>query len=246
LGVGGGIVIVPVLFHVFRILGFEPGISMQVAVGTSLATIIPTAISSARSHARRGAVDRSVLRAWGPAIVAGAAAGTIFASSVKGLILTAIFGVFALFVAANLLFHREGQARWSGLPGTLGNQAIGFAIGAISAVMGIGGGTVSIPIMSACRFPIRQAVGTASALGLIIAVPGTIGMMLGGLGVAGRPPGCIGFVSLAGFALIAPTTILVAPLGARTAHAIKPMLLRYAFALFLSITGLRMLFAALA
>lgn len=241
LGVGGGIVIVPVLFHLFGALGFDEAVRMHVAVGTSLATIIPTSISSSRSHYRRGGIDFDLLLAWGPWIFAGALTGALVSSSVKGPVLTGVFAVVALIVSANMAFRPEGTAFAKNLPGLALRLPIAFSIGGVSAMMGIGGGTLSVPALSAFSYPIRRAVGTAAAIGLIIALPGAIGFAFSGMDVAGRPPGTFGYVNLIGFALIVPMTVLAAPVGARIAHAVNPTRLRQFFALFLFLTALKML-----
>lgn len=240
LGVGGGIVIVPVLFNLFPFLGIDESVRMHLAVGTSLATIIPTSIMSARAHDRRGSLDRALLKSWGPAVFAGVVAGTVLGAGARGEVLTAVFAVVALAVAANMAFRREGMVVADSLPAGLKRHLMGLVVGGFSVVMGIGGGTLSVPILTAFSYPIRRAVGTAAALGFVIAVPGTIGFILAGLGVPDRPPGSLGYVNLIGFGLIVPATMLTAPLGARIAHAISPPLLRKAFALFLLLTSLRM------
>ncbi len=245
LGVGGGIVIVPVLFHMFSVFGVDENARMHVAVGTSLATIIPTSIASLRAHAKRGAVDAGLLRALGPAVLAGVVVGTAVAGIVRGNVLTAIFAVVALAVAVNMAFGMERTQIRDGLPSGWRKLLIGGVIGGISSMMGIGGGSLSVPVLSACRYPIRTAVGTAAAIGLIIALPGAIGFVVTGSGVDGRPSGSLGYVNLIGFALIAPTTMLAAPWGARIAHAVRPDLLRKAFAVFLCLTSLRMIYGLL-
>jgi uncharacterized membrane protein YfcA len=242
LGVGGGIVIVPVLFHVFGVLGIDESVRMHMAVGTSLSTIIPTSIVSTRSHYRRGAVDIALLKAWALAIFAGVAVGTAIGGSVKGSVLTLVFAVVALAVAAHMAFRQEGHHFRDTLPTGAAKAAIGATIGCISAMMGIGGGTLTVPTLSACSYPIRRAVGTAAAIGLIISIPGTIGFTLAGLGVADRPPASFGYVSLIGFALLTPTTMLAAPWGAKLAHTIPPQALRWAFAVFLALTSARMIY----
>jgi uncharacterized membrane protein YfcA len=231
---------VPVLFHLFSLVDIDAAVRMHLAVGTSLATIVPTSIVSARAHHRRDAVDLALLRVWGPAIFAGTVAGTLIAGMVRGWVLTAIFAVVALAVAGNMAFRPEGSRLSDRLPSGLPLGALGVIVGAVSALMGIGGGTLSVPILSACSYPIRRAVGTASAIGLIIAVPGAIGFALAGLGVPDRPPFSLGYISLLGLAVIAPATIVSAPWGAQIAHAVPPRVLRGAFAFFLLLTSLRM------
>ncbi len=245
LGVGGGIVVVPVLFQVFTLLGVDEAVRMHLAVGTSLAVIIPTSISSARSHYRRGSVDVPVLKSWGPLVLLGVVLGTALASAVVGDVLSGVFAVVALLVAARMTFHPESvSVSERPLPRPV-MWAIGLVIGMISAMMGIGGGSLSVPALTLCRFSIRRAVGTASAIGLIIAVPGAIGFMAAGSDVPALPPFSIGYVSVIGFACIVPATIATAPLGARIAHAINPVWLRRAFALFLFATSVRMFVALL-
>ncbi len=241
LGVGGGIVIVPVLFQLFTVIGIDPAIKMHLAVGTSLATIIPTSVVSARSHHRKGAVDVPLLRAWTAPVFFGVLAGTAIAGYVGGSALTAIFAVVALAVAANMAFRPEGSHLRTDLPPFRWQVPIAALIGGLSAMMGIGGGTLTVPTLSLCSYPIRKAVGTAAAIGLVIAVPGTVGFVLAGLDAPNLPPFSVGYANLLGFALIVPAATLSAPWGARLAHKIKPVLLRRAFALFLFLTSAKML-----
>ncbi|MEO5373484.1 MAG: sulfite exporter TauE/SafE family protein [Alphaproteobacteria bacterium] len=242
LGVGGGIVIVPVLYHVFTELGIDEAVRMHVAVGTSLATIVPTAVVSARSHRRRGAVDGDLLRTWGPAILVGVLVGTVAGGAVKGPVLTGVFAVVALLVAAHMAFAPEGRVLAARLPGPGVGMPLAAAIGGISVMMGIGGGTLSVPILTTFSYPMRRAVGTASAIGLIIGIPGAIGFAWSGLGVADRPPWSLGYVNLLGFVLLVPMTMLAAPWGARLAHTINPRLLRRVFSFFLFLTAMRMMY----
>ncbi len=241
LGVGGGIVIVPVLFYVLSALGVDDAVKMHIAVGTSLSTIIFTSASSVRAHYKRGAVDFDLLRSWGPPILVGVLVGTLIASISTGPLLTTIFGVLALVVATYMAFSRPDWRLSDHLPTGILNNAIAALIGALSAMMGIGGGTFSVPTLSLCGYPIHRAVGTAAAIGFIIGVPGAIGMMISGWGRAELPPLSLGFVSLAGLILILPTSMLTAPLGARAAHALPVRWLKLAFAVFLAATGIRML-----
>lgn len=243
LGVGGGIVIVPVLYHIFTGLGIDEAVRMHVAVGTSLATIIPTAISSSRAHRRRGSIDDALLKSWAPSIFVGVVMASAWGSQAKGWVLTAIFAVVALGVAANMTLRREGWTIAPALPDGAPRHALGAVIGGLSALMGIGGGTLSVPVLSACAYPIHRAVGTASAIGLVIAIPGTIGFLINGLDVPGRPPLSLGYLSLPGLLLITPTTVLMAPYGVKLAHILNGPRLRGVFALFLFLTSLRMIWA---
>ena len=242
IGVGGGIIVVPALYHVFGRLGVDPAVRQHVAVATSLATVAVTAFRSARSHHERGSVDTQLLAAWWPAIVGGSIAGTALVAALGGRTLTGLFGVIALLVALHMAFWRESWRIASAPPAGLVRLPLAFAIGLVSVMMGLGGGTVGVPTLTLLGVPMRRAIGTAAGLGSAIAVPGAIGLALAGIGVAGRPPGSLGYLNVLGFALIAPTTWLTAPLGARFAHAVSQRTLRRGFAFFLGLVALRMLF----
>lgn len=246
LGVGGGIVLVPVMFHVFTGIGIDPAIKMHLAVGTSLATIIPTSFISARGHWRRGSVDTGLLRAWSPAVLAGVLIGGVLAGRLQGAGLTGFFAVVALIVALHMAFAPAGLRVADGPPRGLGRHLIAAVIGAVSALMGIGGGTLSVPILSAFNYPILRAVGTASALGLVISIPGAAAFVISGIGVSNLPALSLGYVSLIGFALIVPATLIMAPLGVRLAHGVSTRKLRLAFALFLALTSVRMFYSLFA
>ena len=180
LGVGGGIVIVPALDLALTLAGVEPAVALHVAVATSMATIVPTSISSSRSHARRGAIDGAVVRRWSLPIVVGAFAGSLFASSVDARVLSGVFGVVALLAALKMVLPLDGVVLRQGLPAGLGGASIPASIGAISAMMGIGGGTLTVPAMTLCGEPVHKAVGTAALLGLWISVPGDHRLPAGG------------------------------------------------------------------
>ena len=241
LGVGGGIVSVPVMFTAFSIIGIPEAVRMHIAVATSLAAIVPTAFVSARSHHARGAVDGALLRRWAPVMFLGACLGVAIAGMVRGPVLSAVFAAGALGVALYMLWQAEPEEDTPmRLPPAPVQAGLAGTIGTVSAMMGIGGGTFSVPVLRAFAYPIRRAVGTAAAFGMVIAVPAAIGYVIAGLGAAGRPPLSLGYVSLPGLALLVPMTTLAAPWGARLAHAIRPELLRRAFALFLLLTALKM------
>jgi uncharacterized membrane protein YfcA len=245
LGVGGGIVIVPVLFWVFGLLALPAATSMHLAVGSSLATIVATSWASMRAHRRRGNVDEPLLRLWAPAIFVGAAIGGMAAKFIDGNGLRLIFGVIALLVAINMALPRQLEVADSLPASKLANRAIAAVIGLFSALMGTGGGTLSVPTLSAFSYPIHRAVGTASVIGMVIAAPAVAGFIWSGLGVAGRPPLSLGFVSLPAVALIFPMTMTMAPLGVRLAHRLNQRRLKIAFAVFLFITAVRMLYTVI-
>ena len=240
LGVGGGIVIVPILYNVFSAIGVAEEVRMHLAVGTSLATIIPTSIRSLRSHARKGAVDWDLLKAWGPGLCVGVILGSVLAGFVDGKLLAGVFATVALIVALNMAFGRKDWRISDEPPRGPVRDAMTGAIGAVSAMMGIGGGTLGVPIMTLLGYSVQRAVATSSGLGLIISIPGAIGFMIAGLGDDQLPPASVGYVSLLGFILITPMTVLAAPLGVRWAHALPQKRLAQAFAFFLAVTALRM------
>lgn len=246
LGVGGGIVIVPVLYHLFTLLGIDESVRMHVTVGTSLATIIPTSIMSSRAHRKRGSLDPILLRKLIPSVVVGVLIGSVLSGFLSGKVLTAVFAVMALLVAVNMAFKRDGLAVRDGLPGPLGTSLMGGAIGGISTLMGIGGGTLSVPILNAFNTPIHTAVGTGATLGMVISFPGALAFLVNGWGMPNLPPASLGYVNLLGMALIVPATMATTSWGARLAHSIDAKRLRQVFALFLAITSIRMFYGLMA
>ena len=233
-GVGGGAVIVPVLASLFEHLGAAKGFEMQLAVGTSLAIIIPTSIRSLAAHRARGAVDMSVLKAWAPGVVVGCVIGAAAASLFRSEWLKGIFAAFAFLMSLRLLFAKASWTISDELPGAIGMTGYGLFIGLISALMGIGGGTYGSLIMTLHNRPIHQAIATSAGLGAIIAIPGAISFVVAGLPhQAELPPLSLGFVSLIGIALMAPVSTLVAPIGVRLAHGLTKRKLEIGFGLFL-------------
>jgi uncharacterized membrane protein YfcA len=245
LGVGGGIVIVPVLYHLFTLLGIDESVRMHAAVGTSLATIIPTSIMSSRAHRKRGSLDMALIKRLMPSVIVGVIVGSVASRFLSGASLTAVFASIALLVAINMTFKRDGFAVADGLPGTAGTALLGSGIGGVSTLMGIGGGTLSVPILNALRVPMHTAVGTGAMLGTFISVPGALAFVLNGLDVPLRPPFSLGHVNLLGFALIVPATLATTGWGAKLAHAINAKRLRQVFAAFLALTAARMFYGLL-
>jgi uncharacterized membrane protein YfcA len=240
LGVGGGIIMVPVLYSVFGLLGVDEAVRMHMSVGTSLAAMIPTSIRSALAHRAKGAVDEAMFRRWLPGVALGVLFGALTASFLKGPVLMTVFAAFALLIAVYMAFGKDSWRVASELPGRLGQTVMAFMIAGVSVMMGIGGGTFTVPALTLFGYPIHRAVGTAAAVGVLIAVPGAIGFVLGGLGEAGRPPGSLGFANAIGVLCLVPTTLLAAPWGVALAHRLERRWLRLAFAGFLAATGLRM------
>ena len=241
LGVGGGIVIVPVLFFLFQSYGVSADSAMLIATASSLATIIPTSLSSIRSHQRKGNVDFALLKRWAPRILIGVLAGSFLVTRVEGTWLTGLFGVIATLSALNMLFRTGKSALFPSLPGPAGQSAMAASIGFFSSMVGIGGGTLSVPMLTLCNYPAHKAVGTAAAIGLIISLPGALTMLLLGSTPGDAPAGTIGLVNLASLVCIVPLTVLCAPLGASLAAKLDPIKLKKVFAVVLLITGLRML-----
>ena len=245
LGVGGGIIIVPVLDTALGWLGVDVAVRMPVAVATSLATIIPTSIASTRAHLKRGAVDLDLARRWAPAVVAGAIAGSALASRAHTALLTGLFGTVAALVAVKMLLPLENFSLRKEVPRGAASYLIPACIGAISCMMGIGGGTLTVPTLTLLNQPVHRAVGTSNLLGLAIGIPGTISYLLATPRLGHTPLGTIGLVNLIGFALITPTTVLAAPLGARIAHGMSRRALSATFGMFLALVAARMLYRTL-
>lgn len=242
LGVGGGIIIVPALFFAFSYAGVNDDLRMHLAVGTSLGTMTVTATRSFLAHHRHGAADLTILRSWMLPVTLAAAAGGIASRAIDPLALTTLFGVIALIMATLILCTGDTLQWRKTLPPEPANSLIAAAIGALSSLMGIGGGTFSIALLTLCGKPIHQAIGTSSGLGILISVPGTIGFIIAGFGVADLPRGSLGYVNLIGCLLLIPITVIMAPLGAALTHRMKRQTLTRFFAIFLGCVAIRMLF----
>lgn len=239
-GIGGGAVIVPVLYEVFRILGVPDEVRMQLCVGTSLAIIIPTTIRSYVTHRAKGAVLHEVVRAWSLPAVIGVAAGSITAAFAPSAVFKLAFVAIATFVGGKFLFGRDTWRVASELPGRAAMIAYGLLVGLASSLMGVSGGSVSNIVQTLHGTPIHNAVATSAGLGVPITIAGTLGYMLAGLPQQPLlPPLSIGFVSLIGVAIMAPVSTLTASYGARLAHATPKRRLEIAFGLFLLLVAAR-------
>ncbi len=246
LGIGGGALIVPVLVIVFEGQGVNPEVIMHSALGTSLATIVFTAISSITAHHRRGAVDWAIFRRIAPGIVAGTLLGSAVADALSSRVLQMMFVVFMFAVAAQMsrgTMTTAAHARH--LPGRVGMSIAGGIIGIASALFGIGGGSMSVPFMTWCGVAAKRAVATSAAIGLPIAVSGAVGYIVTGWSTPGLPPYSVGYVALPAFAGIVVASALAAPFGARLAHRLSDAMLRRIFALFVALLSLRMLWGLL-
>lgn len=240
LGVGGGIVIVPIVAFFLRSHGADPSAVMHVAIGTSLATIVVTSISSIRAHHRRGAVNWNTVRRLAPGIVVGTWIGAAVVDVLPSATLRMIFALFLLSVSVQMAFGLQpaGQRQ---LPGTLGCSGAGALIGAVSGIVGIGGGSLTVPFLSWCNTPIRNAVATSAACGLPIALAGTLGFIITGWNAPLRPDGCLGYISLPAWLGIASASMLSAPLGAKLAHTLPTAVIKRIFAALLCLIGMKML-----
>ena len=229
LGVGGGIVIVPMMVAVFPSQGVPAEYVQQLALGTSLASIMVTSISSSRAHHKRGAVHWDIFRNITPGILLGTFLGGLVATHMPTLFLKVFFICFLGFVSLQMLSNYRPPASRE-MPGALGTAGVGGVIGLISSFVGIGGGTLSVPFMSFCNVPLHHAVGTSAAIGFPIAVAGTLGYIVGGWNAPGLPAGCVGFVNLMAFFGIAAASFMTAPIGARLSHSLPTAKLKKGFA----------------
>lgn len=246
-GVGGGAVIVPVLYELFTLLGVPEEARMPFCVGTSLAVIIPTSIRSFNAHRAKGMVDMSIVKIWAVPVVIGVLGGGVIARYAPADVFKAVFVVVAGLSAFRLLLGKDSWKLADDMPSSLVMRLYGLVIGVLSALMGIGGGQLSSLFMTFYGRPIHQAVATSSGLGVLISIPGAIGYIYAGWPKAAefpdvaalQPPLALGYVSLIGFLLFVPTSIWTAPIGARLAHALPKRKLEILFGVFLSVVCLR-------
>jgi len=239
LGIGGGIIIVPVLALVLTGQGVSPEVVMHVSIGTSLATIVTTSLSSIRAHQKRKAIDWSTFRTITPGILVGGLLGALIAEALAGNTLRIAFASFMLFVAAQMALSKQPPP-YRQLPGKVGMALAGIVIGTIASLMGVGGGSMSVPFLTWCNVAVRNAVATSAAIGLPIAVSGTIGFIAMGWGATALPPWSVGYVNIPAYLGIVIASTSFAPLGAALAHRLPPMILKRFFAAFLLILSIRL------
>jgi uncharacterized membrane protein YfcA len=240
LGVGGGLLIVPILVLSFAAQGIANEVQMHLAVGTSLATIIFTSLSSIAAHHKRGAVEWSTFWALTPGIVIGALLGAVIARAIPTLSLRTLFGLFELCVAVQMALSLK-PAPHRGLPGKLGMGSAGAVIGSLSALVGVGGGTLTVPFLLWCNVTIQRAIATSAACGLPIAVAGATGFVISGWGHSQLPAWSSGYLYWPALLGVVAASVLFAPLGARLAHSLPTAVLKRLFALLLLGLALRML-----
>ncbi|MDR9394553.1 MAG: sulfite exporter TauE/SafE family protein [Roseovarius sp.] len=238
LGVGGGIVLVPAFFYAFQTLGYDGPQLMQICLATSLATIIVTSVRSVLSHNRKGAVDWSILRAWAPGIAIGAVLGVLVAASLRSTTLQGVFGGLGLVIGAYLGLGRAEWRLGAAMPGGIKRAVMSPVLGFLSVLMGIGGGSFGVPLMSLYGVAIHRAVATAAGFGVTIAVPSVAGFLFLEIAPENRPPLTFGAVNLVAFLVV---TLITAPWGVKLAHAMDPKPLKRVFAIFLTLVALNML-----
>jgi len=239
-GVGGGAVIVPILYEVFRVLGVPEDVRMPLCVGTSLAIIIPTSIRSFNAHRAKGLVDMSILKVWAVPVVLGVMAGSYIARFAPADLFKIVFVFVAVASALRLLFASDRWQLGTEMPGKVLMNIYGAVIGVLSALMGIGGGQLSSLFMTFYGRPIHQAIATSSGLGVLISIPGALGYIYAGWPKMDvLPPLSLGYVSFIGFLLFIPTSIWMAPIGARLAHRLSKRRLEVVFGVFLLVVASR-------
>jgi uncharacterized protein len=241
-GIGGGAIIVPVLYEVFRAIGVPEEVRIQLCIGTSLAIIVPTTIRSYQAHRAAGIGVEGIVRLWWLPALIGVGLGSAIAVFAPPAVFKIAFVLVAMIIAAKLLFGRADWRLGDDLPPGLPGRALGFLVGLVSALMGVSGGSISNMILTLYGKTIHQAVATSAGLGVPITIAGTIGYMLAGLPQQNlMPPLTIGFVSLIGFALMAPVSSFTATYGARLAHSLPKRRLEIAFGIFLLLVSVRFL-----
>lgn len=238
-GIGGGAVLVPVLYQFLTMLGIDEAVRMHVCVGTSLAIIIPTSMRSFAAHLKRGAVDKDLLRQWMVAVPVGVIAASLVAANISSAGLRIVFALIAILVAIRLLFNRESWCIGDDIPKNPLRTLVGFVIGFLSTLMGIGGGVLTNTFMTLFNRPMHQAVATSSGVGVLISIPATLGFIWAGWGVENLPPFSIGYVNIAAVLMVIPVTVLIAPLGVKIAHALDKRQLEFGFGLFLLLVAAR-------
>jgi uncharacterized membrane protein YfcA len=243
-GIGGGTIIVPILYEVFGMFSVADEVRMQLCVGTSLAIIIPTSIAAFATHWRQGAVDADVLKAWCVPILLGVLIGIVCASYARPAVFKLAFAVIALLTAARILWGSLLPDLGPDLPHGARMAGYGVAIGASSALVGIGGGLIANMLMTLHGRALQQAIATSSGIGIVVAIPGALGYVLAGWGRSGLPPLSFGFVSLVGL-LLMPASLMAAKIGATAAHKLPQALLAYLFAAYLILIGVRFILSVM-
>ena len=240
LGIGGGLVLVPVLFELIQHLGADEATAVRSAIATSLATVIVTGSRSSLSHYRRGSLDMKHVTAWAPGIICGALLGAAIANRIDTSILITAFAVLTVLLATHMAF---GRSEWDSTrsPGNASRVLGGGSVGMVSAMLGVGVAGLGVSLMTLFSVPVRQAVAAAALMGAMAAVPATMRFVLGGWGLPDLAPWSFGYVNLLGFTLIVSMTLMAAPLGVALAHRYSQLTVKRVFATFLGVNAVRML-----
>jgi uncharacterized protein len=244
LGIGGGMVLVPFMTFFLSQVGFPESLIIKTAIATSLSTICFTSLSSVRAHARRGMVRWDLVPAFVPGLIVGSLVGAHLVKMLSAVFLTLWFALFVGFSATQMVRDKKTKPTRH-LPGPWGLGLIGIVIGLLSAVVGAGGGFISVPFMTWCNVPIHQAVGTSAALGFPLALAGTVGYIWSGWSLEGLPSGTLGFIFWPALFIIASASVCTAPIGAKTAHAMNVKQLKRSFGVVLYLLAAYMLYKAI-
>lgn len=244
-GIGGGAILVPILIEFLNFQDVAPSVQAHIAVGTSLAIIIPTSVRSFRAHQKRGAPDEALLRNWVIMVPLGVVIASFIVAFVSGEVLKTVFAIVALLIAIKMLFNRAKWSLGEDLPRQPIKGGVGFFIGFISTFMGIGGGNLNNVFMTSYGRPIHQAVATSAGLGVLISVPAAITYVVTGWGNPDLPPFSFGYINLLAFILIMPISMLVAPLGVKMAHGLSKRHMEIAFGVFLILVSARFFYSVL-
>jgi len=242
-GIGGGAVLVPVFYQIMIDIGINPEIVMHVAIGTSLAIIIPTSIRSFNGHRKKTAVDMDLLKSWIIPLPIGVFAASFIASYISGADLKIIFALIALVVALRLLFGKDHWRLGDDLPKNPTKAIVGAAIGFFSTFMGIGGGVMNNTFMTLYGRPIHQALATSAGVGALISIPGALGYIIAGWGAEGLPPFSLGFVNIPAMLIVTVVTLIVAPAGVTLAHKLTRRQLQVSFGAFLVLVSMRFFYS---
>ncbi|WP_380052945.1 sulfite exporter TauE/SafE family protein [Falsihalocynthiibacter sp. SS001] len=245
LGVGGGIILVPAFFYAFDALGYGGDQLMQVCLATSLATIIVTSMRSVASHNKKGAVEWDILKKWALGIAIGAILGMLTVSSLRSTVLQGIFGVLGIFIGLYMAFGKTTWRLGDEMPRGIKRMVLSPIVGFLSVLMGIGGGSFGVPLMSLHGIAIHRAVATAAGFGVIIALPSVIGFLFVDIAADSAPPFTLGAVNIPAFLVVISMTLITAPLGAQLAHRLDAKMLKRIFSVFLIVVAMNMLRKAL-
>lgn len=246
LGIGGGIIFVPVFYFVFtHVFGVSADVAMMLAAGTSLACMIPTSITAALAQYHRGNTDLDVIKTWAPGMILGVLVGSLISSFYGGEWLAVLFGVVMLLNSLNTFFRAKSKPSFSGLPRPMGQRLIGFFVAGFSVMLGIGGGTLTVPVLNACSVEPHKSVGTSSAVSLFVCIPGAILLFATGTTPENAPIFTVGYVSWLAVACVVPLSIFMAPWGVTIGKKVSPTTLKRIFAVALFCVSVRMLISAL-